>query len=203
MSEDTVLPIDRAALAVTRKGWEDSLEAYKNVPAASLSNEQWNECLQMAHAAFKQLEGERTELTRPLDRDLKAINREFKTAQAPMVALKELCGAKLGELAEAARVAAEDAKRLQATHAATGTDEQLLDALAARQTAVLATKAPEGARIVRRWVPVVTSPLQVPREYLEVNMKALEQLGRDSQDAPEVMGVSWRLETKAQPTGKY
>lgn len=201
--EETVLPIDKSALALTRKGWEDSLEAYKNVPASALSQAQWNECLQMAHQAFKQLEDERTELTKPYNRDLKLINASFKETQAPMEALKKLCGTKLGELAEAARVAAEEAARLQATHAATGTDEQLLGALQARQTAVLETRPAEGTRIVRRWVPVVTSPGQVPREFMEVNMKALEKLGRDSQDAPEVMGITWYLESKAQPTGKY
>ncbi len=203
--EESLVAIDKAQLTKCQSSWTDTLAQYKKINWQSLSKEQWNEALQSAHQAVKQLEADRTELTKPLNRDLKMVNDTFRPVKQAVDDFKTFCSEQLSQWARHDKQLQEETARQLAEQLAQETPNagQLESALVAKALATETAAPTQGTRVSTRWVPEVVDLAAVPVQYLSVDIAALTKLGRASKTQPNVPGIRWTELVETKVTGRY
>jgi hypothetical protein len=202
-NEETLVPVDRSALARLEQDWSGVLKAYKEVPCDSPDALlQWVDWRNHAHGVLKEHEVERTDVTKPINVDLRRINKWFKDGAASLTAFKKLANEKI-EAYELAQEAAAVAGRLAAqVAAATGDDEAVYDALAAIPDQ---TKT-SGNSVRMVWEAEVFEVDLLPEEWTQrvvredviaTYLKTFE--GRDT--IPGMAGIRFKRVAKARPVG--
>lgn len=160
-SQAVVDPIDRTKLAKRVTWAEESASALAQLPALPEHETWWDSKLSLVHAALKEHEADRTEVTGPINKELKRINGEFKPGTDRLEALKDLIKGKLGAI-KLARLEAQEATRLAAVAAAAAGDAAgCSEALAAIPEDVVL----EGSTGGFMWVAVVEDFTALPDFY--------------------------------------
>lgn len=200
----TLVPVDRHELTTLEQQWADSLQAYKEVPCESpLALETWVTWRNHAHEAIKEHESTRLEVTGPLNKDIRRINKWFKAGTASLRAFKELANERI-EAYELKLDREAAAKRLEATQAAAAGDhEAVYDALAAvpDQTKT----AGNSVRMV--WSAQVDDVSQLPAQWTrtvanEETIVEYLKMHEDKDFIPPVPGLSFVRVAKARPVGR-
>lgn len=115
-----VIAVNRYALVTDEKAWRETLKAYAEIPCETVEDEDmWSGALAHAQTEFKRIDGDRSEIALPMDRDLKKVNKWFraplnalddfkKLASSKLSACRQLRDERAAELRLAAEAAAED-----------------------------------------------------------------------------------------------
>ena len=199
---DSIDTIDRHQLAVIRDTWQKALDQFTLLPCDASTQATWSEWQNHCQLALRAIEEDRTEITKPINASLRAVNSQFKTTTAPLEAFKALCGEKIGayqlELDNQARAARQDAAL-----AAQNADQVAYD-VAISQLSAPAEK-PAQTRVSFSWVPETVDLQTLDRTYVMADMTKLTGLGKlnkDSDNPPVVAGVTWKRVASAAPTGR-
>ncbi len=144
-------------------------------------------------ALIKNLDAERTKLTKPLLAAKKAVDELFSPAIKPLqeaesVIRGKLAGAAMGRL-ERERAA----MQLAAEAATAGDSDAVMSALAAIPQVAQTT----GSSVKYVWVPDKVDVEVLPKSYMVVDTAKLEGVGRAAGDSePKIVGVTWRQEAR-------
>ncbi len=199
--EVTIIAVDRTALAKLKSEWTEMLAAYKDVPCDSLeAKAQWVEWRNHVHDIITGNETDRTDLTRPINAELRTLNTWFKESVAPAVAFKELANAKVEAFELAQDAAAKAAREAAQLAAQTGDDEAVYEALAA----IPEQEKVEGNSTRFSWEPTVVDFAKLDDSYKLADLKKLKLFAGihgKSDVAPVLPGVTFTRKAKSQPTG--
>lgn len=192
----SILAVDLSKLIFKQETANQALCKLDATPCETPEQEQFfSELLGMVQREIKELEKERTELTRPL-LDAKAqVDEQFKPATTAWEAVKDLVKKKLGE-AQTRRLQAAQQARKEAEDAAVVGDTQGVLAAMAR---IPEASKPEGLAVQFEWVPTVVNQFEVPREFLEISLGAVKAYCKahaKSESIPEVPGLKFEKRAK-------
>jgi hypothetical protein len=202
VTKDAIEPINKHELRLIREQWQLALEDFQKLACDDSTEPSWSEWLAHVQVAINELEGDRTELTKPLNAQLKKVNDIFRETKAPLEAFKALAKAKLAELALERDNAARRLREAAALAAQAGDTAAVSEALGELVEAPTATA---GVRTSYSWEPIVVDANLVPREYLVVDVDALREIGKiNAQDdyVEPIPGIQWRRVVKTSPVGR-
>lgn len=174
----TELTLVRSELAEL-EGWSIATDDDQTFAANMLRN---------VKARHKLLEATRTDITKPMNAALKAVNDLFRAPRGELEAVEKLLKSKIAAFVaakvESNRAALEAARTADTVEAAT-------EALAT----VSDTKAPKGVSVRHVWKVNSAAVEALPREFLIVDVAALEAYARKFEAVPpEIPGVTWKRE---------
>lgn len=200
INKDALAPIDRHALEGTKRKWAAALAALETAPCTTANEAEWAAWAAAAQTALREIEDSRTEITKPVNAELRQINAYFRGVAEPPESVKTLVKRRLAGLA-LERDAAARAERAAALAAQTAPE-------APAPIVAPEPEAPPPAAGIRRsltWTPVVVDAAAVPREWLGVDIDRLVELGHKERDLDvptAIPGIEWRREASVSATGR-
>jgi hypothetical protein len=197
----SIVAVDRHRLAETEAQWRAGVAELAALQFETLEQEQWGGAkLKEVQALFNTYEAERTELTKPMNAQLREVNAAFKPVLSALEEAKSVLATKLSDAATArGRLAA--AQREAAVLAAQAGDTAgCQQALAAIADDVKVA----GVATVWSWDYAVADFAVLSDAFKAVNDKTLKDLCKafkDKETAPVVPGVTFTRSAKVQPAG--
>lgn len=194
-------PVDNAKLAMVQGRWEAELDQLKALPCSTPEQERWwGDIITRAQAELRELEDDRTAVTKPINDDLRRINGCYKPVVHAVETVKTLAKAKIAEAINARFAAEAAAMTALAAAAASGDDAACGAALAA----IPAPVANAGVRTSFRWEVAEIKKSQLSKEWLVPDVAGLEALCKQTkgEQPPVVKGVAFKRVAVVAANGK-
>ena len=189
---ETVEAIDRHNLAEVQAKWAQLVSACEGLACESAEQQQWwGRLLADAQEALVAIESDRRVLILPILEAQKTTNAAFRKASDAAEAMKSLAKEKLAAAREKALATRNEVLASVEAAAARGDSEAVLAGVAMIPLEVT-TKGAGGGWT---WEPTVVDESEVPRDFMQVNTKALATYAKayaKSETIPGVPGVVFK-----------
>lgn len=198
-STTIVVAYDRKPLLAAATEWRIALLSWSEFACETLEDEDsWSEALGAVQAAYKKIEDERIKQTGPLDKEVKALNKEFREYQLPLTEFKALASKTLSAARARRDEAERQAKLLVAAAADEGDEDATFEALAA----VPEKAKVSGTRTTYVWEHEIIDESKIPASVKTFDEKRANMFLSLNGEGTQIPGVVSRRVAKVSTNGR-